>query len=642
MTTDSISNSDGYDEPTDSPNRVTTTEARDRLEETLFSALKAGENTLIDAPTSLGKTYQIATTQWRDYPEITGGEPVIHIHQTTDARKDAVEKSQAEPGVEYRVLRGRTDVCPVAAGDYDDKLTAPSGRTPSEWFDWMCNVRNVTFQKAHHQLARQCDLPCGEDCDAVTQWWGLSDSDDKPEYDVLHTTSNFAHVDDLIEGANVIFDERPEYGFSFKSDEREQFQRATTNLLDHRSDESRALVDLKFAVVRDQPELQAELRKHFQDEVTEEWLFRREETHRLAPPIGRAILNSEEVCAGRYHGRDGRIEVVLDSVSGEIRYVQHTPNLSQARCVIGLDAFPSETRWEINTVDDLSRAEVLPPANRKWWRRNERGLEIKQLGEATRSYTQGWGEGAGETRGEAVIQKIRQLHGEAFRSCISPSSVEQDVRHMMADAGIEKPKTMHYGEQKSRNDFSNEEIGLLVGCIDPGDENILDLLALREMDAKPRRMVTESGQRKRATGRDFVGPDAEVAREILASVRENNLAQAAGRYARNPDDPDSGATVYVWSDALPIMLVDEKIRTEYRSATRKQADFVQVLEENPSGCTAKHIATDTGSNKSYVIDWLKEMEGHNNVTKSVGTGYQGATEWEWCGGNFERFVMFDL
>lgn len=641
MTTDSISNSDGYDEPTDSPNRVTTNEARDRLEETLFSALQSGENTLIDAPTSLGKSHQIATTRWRDYPEVTGGEPVIHIHQTTKARKDAVQKSRAEPGVESRVLRGRTDACPVAAGDYDDELTAQNGRDPSGWFDWMCDVRNVTFQKAHHQLSNHCDLPCGKYCDAVTQWWDILDSDDGLSYDVLHTTANFAHVDDLIEGANVIFDERPEYGLTFSDQERMQFQRATTNLLKHRSDNKYAMVDLRYAVVRDKPESQAELRRYFEDDVGEEWLFRRGETHRLAPAIGRAILNSEEVCAGRYHGRDGRIEVVMDGLSGEIRHIQHTPDLSQARCVIGLDAFPSEYRWGINTVNHLSSIKVLHPAEQKWWRRNERGLEIKQLGEATRSYTQGWGDGAGETRGEAVIQKIRQLHGEVFRSCISPSSVERDVRHMMADAGIEKPKTMHYGEQKSRNDFSNEEIGLLVGCIDPGDENILDLLALREMVAKPRQMVTESGKRKRATGRDFVGPDAEVAREILASVRENNLAQAAGRYARNPDDPDSGAIVYVWSDALPRMLVDEVIGTEYHSTTEKQASFVQVLEENPSGCTPKHIATATGSDKSYVIDWLEQMEQQNNVTKSVGTGYQGATEWKWCGGDFERFVVFN-
>ncbi|MBX0326060.1 hypothetical protein EGH21_23910 [Halomicroarcula sp. F13] len=640
MTTDLISNSDGYDEPTNSPNRVTTDQARGRLKDTLFSALESGENTLIDAPTSLGKSHRVATTRWRDYPEITGGKQVIHIHQTKKARKDAVKKSRNEPGVDCRVLRGRSDSCPVAAGDYDEEFTAPLGLAPSKWFDWMCNVRNNTFLKAHKKLDQHLDLPCGEYCDGVTQWWNIEYDEDEPEYDVLHTTANFAHVDELIEGANVIFDERPEYGFAFDTTEREQFQDATTNLLCHRSDETRAMVDLKYAVIRDKPELQAELREYFEDEVTEEWLFRREETHRLAPAIGRAILDSEEICAGRYHGKDGRVEVVMAGQDGEIRHVQHTPDLSKARCVIGLDAFPSETRWRINTVDDLEPVEVLSPAERKWWRRNERGLVVKQIGDATRSYTRDW-KGAGESRAKAIIQKVRGLHGEAFQSCISPGSIEPDVQQMMAEAGIEEPKMMHYGEQKSRNDFEEECTGLLIGCIDPGDENILDLLVLCDMVAERVVMRTKAGNEKRKPGRVFSGPDANVAAELLASVRENNLAQAVGRYARSPDDANSGATVYVWSDAIPRMLVDEKIETGYRSTTEKREQFVEVLNKNLSGCTARTISEETGSDKSYVINWLDEMEQQDRVTKSKGTGYQGADEWRWSGGDFEMFVMFD-
>ncbi|MCU4799618.1 hypothetical protein OB920_04430 [Halobacteria archaeon HArc-gm2] len=639
MTIDSISNSDCCTEPTNR-NKVTTDVARDKLEAAIFSALKRRENTLIDAPTSLGKTYQIATTRWRDYPDITGGEPIIHIHQTKKARKNAVQESRAEPGVECRVLRGRSDTCPVAAGDYDEQFTAPQGFAPSEWFNWMCNVRNNTFLKAHTELAQHIDMPCGEYCDGITQWWDIEYCGDEPDYDVLHTTANFAHVDELIEEANVIFDERPEYGFAFNSAGREQFQQATTNLLDYRSDEPRAMLDLKYAVVRDHPEVKEELAKYFEDEVTDGWLFGREETHRLAPAIGRAILDSEEVCGGRYHGRDGRVEVVMDGQDGNIRYVQHTPDLSQARCIIGLDAFPSETRWHINTVDDLTQVEVLTPAERKWWRRNERGLVIKQIGDATRAYTRDW-KGAGEERCRALIEKIRRLHGGDFQSCITPGSIEQDIQQMMTDAGIKEPKTMHYGEQKSRNDFSAETVGASLACIDPGDENILDLLALRDLAAEPVMMTTEDGEVKRETGRDFEGADAGVAEELLASVRENNVAQAVGRYARNPDDSSPGATVYVWTDAIPDVLVDEKINTEYRSTTDKRRQFVQVLKQHPSGCSAKIISEETGSDKSYILDWLREMEQQDRVTKSEGTGYQGATEWRWGGGKIGAFVVFD-
>jgi hypothetical protein len=399
------------------------------------------------------------------------------------------------------------------------------------------------------------------------------------------------------------------------------------------------MVDLRFAAVRDEQELHSELEEYFEDEVSQGWLFRREGTHRLAPAIGRAILNSEEVCAGRYHGKDGRVEVVMDGQCGEIRHIQHTPDLTDARCIIGLDAFPSETRWEINTVDSLSQLDVLTSAERKWWRRNERGLTVKQVGKATRSYTRGW-KGAGKERAKANIQKIRSLHAEAFRSCITPDNVEQDVRKMMAEAGIEEPKTMHYGEQKSRNDFAAETVGLLIGCIDPGDKNILDLLALRDLVAESVMIRTEEGDLKRKPGRKFVGPDADIAAELLASVRENNLAQSAGRYARNPTDPDSGATVYCWSDAMPRMLVDEKIETTYHSTTGKREKFIEVLTENPLGCTPEKISEETDSNKSYIIEWLTDMEDQDRVTKSVGTGYQGATEWLWCGTGSGTFVEY--
>ncbi|WP_135667441.1 hypothetical protein [Halorhabdus rudnickae] len=639
MTTDSISHSDAYDESTASPHRVTTSEARDRLEDTLHSALRAAENTLIDAPTSLGKSHLMATTRWRDYPEITGGNPVIHVHQTKEARKDAVQKSRDTFGVEYHVLRGRTDACPVAAGDYDDELTAPNGRTPSEWFDWMCNVRNIPFQKAHRRLNQQYDLPCGEHCDAVTQWWDVQSDSEELEYDVLHVTANFAKVDELIDGANVIFDERPEYKLTFNDPERMQFTRATTNLLKHRSDGEFTEVDFKKAAIRDQTEEKEKIEQHFQDEVTQEWLFQREETHRLTPVIGRAVLDAEEILEGRYRGQDSGIEVVITD-GGEIRHVQNTPDLSEARCVIGLDAFPSELRWSVNTVDNLTKRDVLSPSERTWWRRNERGLIIKQVGTATRSYTSRW-KGAGEKRAKAIIQKIRELHGDDFQSCVTSDHVEDNIRQMMTAAGIEDPMTMHYGEQKSRNDYSDESSGAILASIDPGDENILDYLALCDAIAKPKRMVTEGGEISREVGREFVGPDADIARELLVSVRESNLAQAVGRYARDPDDPDSGAIVYVWSGAIPSILVDERIETTYHSMTKKRKQFLKVLKQFPKGCSAKTIADETGSYKSSVIDWLKEMKKRDNVLKSEGSGYQGADEWQWCGSVTENYVEFD-
>ena len=51
--------------------RIDTPTVRSRLESELRDYLKHEETGVIDAPTSLGKSYTVATTPWRGFPEIT-------------------------------------------------------------------------------------------------------------------------------------------------------------------------------------------------------------------------------------------------------------------------------------------------------------------------------------------------------------------------------------------------------------------------------------------------------------------------------------------------------------------------------------------------------------------------------------------
>jgi len=655
MTTDSISNSDGYDEPT---NRVTTGEARDRLEDTLFSALEAEENTLIDAPTSLGKSYTTATTPWREYPEVTGGDLVIHIHQTRNARDEAVAESKATDGVSCCVFEGREDTCPTAAGKHDDTLTAPHGYSPSEWFEWMCDVRKNGFHSAHRELEKHCDTPCTEngDCPALKQWWQtLRDDDGNPTVDVVHTTANFAHVEALTEDANLVFDERPDYALNLGDSERQQVRDSVSNLLEYRSNGEYAIADVTSANRHGNTERIRELRALLDEAVSRDWYFRREETHRLAPEIGLAILNAEEIIENRWAGEDvnfsGRrmgqyqgVKVVLNS-KGKLRHIQYSPSLSDARCIIGLDAFPSEYRWQLNTVDDLTCENVLPPAVRRRWRREERGLTVVQVADNTRSYTSGW-DGAGDERAEGLIRALRRKHGDEFRTCITPGSIEDDVRRFMQEAGIKSPPpldgksvepTMHYGGQNSRNDFEREVVGLLIGCIDPGDKNILDLLALGGRSAWPEMTTTEDGERTRKTGRSFEGPDTGTAREILVSVREANIAQAAGRYARNPDSSDSSALVYVWSDVCPSSLTDEILEVSYYSISDERKTVMQLLQEGYR--TRREIekasgvdnTRESGVDKSYIHECLNSFRDEGLAEETKKAGKNGASGWSWVG-----------
>jgi len=77
-------------------------------------------------------------------------------------------------------------------------------------------------------------------------------------------------------------------------------------------------------------------------------------------------------------------------------------------------------------------------------------------------------------------------------------------------------------------------------------------------------------------GRGFVGVDANVAEAVLASVRENYTAQAAGRYARNTDGPVWGSYTWALTTRDPHV-VDEAVE-------RASTDSPPLSEAVEHGC----------------------------------------------------------
>ena len=58
------------------------------------------------------------------------------------------------------------------------------------------------------------------------------------------------------------------------------------------------------------------------------------------------------------------LSVVIDEENTVCR-VRQTPDFSQTRSLIGLDAHPSLPVWELNTDPDIDRVPVLDPAERR-------------------------------------------------------------------------------------------------------------------------------------------------------------------------------------------------------------------------------------------------------------------------------------
>jgi len=615
--------------------RIDTPTARDRLQSELRDCLWHEETGVIDAPTSLGKSYAVATTPWRNFSEITGGEPVIHLHQTRQARDDAAEMS-AEAGIAYDVLKSRTETCPCAEGRHDDIINTPDGSPASEYIDWKCDVEGIPFWKVHSRLQKlNDDYPCSP-CQGVRQWRDVPrDGDGDPTADVVHATASFAHVETFIEDANVIFDERPSFTDSFDESHQDNFRRAFTEFMSQQVDGTLRWEAFVTHVRGQDSEHLDQYRELLTNDPDDEYLFGRHASHQSAATLGRALLNAEETVNGRLAGWDERTGVVLND-HNDLSQVHRSPPLENARCIIGLDAYPVEPLWRLNTVEDLEVRSVLSSDERRSWRRHERGLEAIQVGQHSNYVSDGWNSRKAQEKIEQLVEALRDEYGEAFRTSICGESIESDVEEMLEEAGVEEPDTMHYGKQKSRNDFEEESVGLLVGCIDPGDEYVLDMVSLCGLSAEPEPQPDGDG---RAVGRGFVGSDGDKAEEILASVRRDNVAQALGRYARHPDSDESGATVYVWTDVLPDGMVNRTVSEPQTTVTEKAREIETYVQENSSATTTE-ITENVSSSRPHVIEVLGRMAEQGLVTKHPGAGPHGADRYEYAseGGRLQPTV----
>jgi len=396
---------------------ISTQTARDKLEFYIHKALSNECHTLIDAPTSLGKTHTVATTEWRSYPDVTGGEPVVHLHATRKNRDNTADKSE-QAGVESQTLKSGLDLCPVAEGEFDEELSTVRGQTASAWLNEAVERRGYTFHEAHSDLASRLNgLPCeAEDdgCPGSSRWQPIRDEDGSPAFDVIHATHEFARVDDLVEDANVVFDERPSFGEDIDNRQHGTLCGAVNQLL-REIEESMSWNKLVRAVQQGDDNRLSDYRERLSGDDMEPTRW---PTHRDARALVLAMSNAGERIRGRrYVGRAENTAVVLNQ-QAELSHVHRTPDLSAARCVIGLDAHPSLHLWRLNTVESLSRTEVLSPEARQRWRREHRGLRVTQVGTDTRPYTRGW-RGAGKAKAKRIINELRAEYGSEFRSCIS-------------------------------------------------------------------------------------------------------------------------------------------------------------------------------------------------------------------------------
>ena len=626
---------DGYKIVRDGPS---TGDIRKSLKSKIRAMMQNGENGVIQSPTSSGKTYTPSTTRWRSHPEITGSQPVVFLSGTTDARDGAIAKSR-ESYATAEVLYGRNDACPLARGEYDSDnkggnaaIRAPDGSEPSKWFKTMCEKRGLPVSVAHGKFAREYDgtLPCcenGKDCLSTTQWTDIPRNDDREvEYDVLHATHQFARVPQLIEDCNVIIDERPD--FTLHTDTGRWREKINSYLREIDAPVTQ-WEELMMGLTGDF-DIDLDPLRHALEEPDTDWFTTNSDAHALAPGIVEAIVTAEKRIHDRWVGTTDYtyptlnanhdepdqkviIRVVFDS-QNNIRLLQAVPDFSKARCVIGLDAYPTMPKWKANTIPGIEMGNIVETDQQHDWRRNQKNLTIVQVGDNKNSWTR---RGYNHSKVKVLSNALRRKYEDEFTTGITSYQYEDDLREQLVEAGIEAPDTIHFGNEKSVEDFGSERVGVVAGCISPSDEDIKDWIALLDKDATPKREVEDGYQ-----GQEWAGEDADMAEEILADVRENKVLQACGRYARSPQQPDDGATVFVLTNVLPDEYVDKKVGdvTEFGTKERQILDYVVSND----GVTARTIAENIDSGKRNIYKTLKKCRGHSWMHVDEGAGQYNA------------------
>jgi DNA-binding IscR family transcriptional regulator len=470
----------------------------------------------------------------------------------------------------------------------------------------------------------------------------------RADVDIIHATHQFAFAPPLRNGTVAVFDEQSDFTRNLKDspDElsRERIRVAVNAYLDEASAPIKSYEEL--VLLSKQGLLEEELGAALSHQPGRKWHLSIDDAHPLAPALARAIFRADLQSNGRRVGTatytpqapsgfdnsdlnaDQEVTVVFDD-EDTLQTVRVVPDMSQAHAIFGLDAFPTKPLWELNTGVSFDVNHLLSAPERMVWRRREKQLRVIQVGSNANHCTHGI-ENTEKVR--ALVEEIRDRHGSDFSTAITSKAAEDTLKQMMEDAGVNDPAILTFGEQNSRNVLGDEDVGLVVGCIDMGDGPVLNHLAELGLEASPELSNTECSDcdgngcrecnhtgKKRAEGRGFVGPDARIAERICASVRQDEVKQATSRWGRNPDDPTDSATVYVHTNVIrPSLLLDDD--GEGVEILAKKQSNVVFFARDRGATTAREVSDNINVSRKHASNVLKRLveRGYASIDRGAG------------------------
>jgi len=583
---------------------LTIDDARDRTADAIADAYGRGDQVLIEALPTMGKSYGAILAAAET------NEPVTVL--TGRGRKEQYGQLREwcdEHGLTHYTLPSFTRDCETANGEHGEEWAD----TVRGWYN-----RGAT-PKAIHAFAEEVlgrPLPCqaedGHRCSYAAKWDvdpdtdGSADPGEDVPIDVLIGHYAHAHKPKVTTGRTVVFDEFPGGAYETVLAESGDLQRAVscwlgtvdaipfdtyTDLVENRSDESRRADALLW----------------FDDhgiDADETHVFDDDHAHAAAPLAAFALLAGDDLGNGYEHARLGDdVRAVFDRSTGAVS-VLRPPALEYASGIVALDGTPTKRMWELALGERLNHRPVLADAERAEYIRDALNLNLVRTTEYVKPYNSP--DHVNTAEDAALLDAITDEHDER-PGVITTTTAEHeydadDVLQYVDD-------TKHYGNVLGSNEFKEKRLGAVIGSNHYGDQYI----------KKWGGYAGDAVERGDGKGADlsYTG----FGEDVLQHMREHDTLQAAMRFGRD----GNGAVVYVHTDTLPdwVPIAAEGRVTRTRSdGERDVLDAAADLEEWRTADLADHPAVSVGERQVFnILTRLAERDDAPITREFDGRGY---------------------
>ena len=558
----------------------------DRTTEKIRDAYEHADRILLDALPTSGKSYGAVKACLESDEDAT---ILTERRDLYDQLKDWCQ----ELGLRSYTLPAFHRDCPTADGTHGD-----------EWKEKVEDLhrRGATPKEIHAEL----ETPCQDEgaCPYSRRW-----DFDPDDYDVLIGNYRHAHVDSVVSGRAVVFDEDTRGAFETVLSGA-PFKSAVTQYL--RDDDAIPFDDFTELLENRDEEIP---RDAALDAVGKpEWrpgdVFDGTTTHAGAELAVYALLEGHDLGNGLERAKLPDDAVAVFNRETTTFGVLRPPSLEYARSVVALDGTPTPEMWRTRLGERLNHVQVLTDDERREYVETALNHRVIPTTPHVKPYSSD--KNVTAEKDEALLREIRRTHDR------KPSLVTtKKARNKYDEKGVldHVEGVKHHGGMKGSNDFEDERLGVIIGSRHFGDDFVKKWGAyLGDAVETPDR----SDEENRGVGLSY----GETGDKILRHMRENETLQGLMRFGRD----GRGAVIYCHTNTLPSWYPTETETPDddavVRPRSEAERDVIQELRRRGEGRTAELSEAVENVTERRVLQILNRLRSRGVVDATVeGRGF---------------------